>query len=113
MNDRTKGIIYVGEHVPESDYAEMPRQLHNSRDVALERGEKVTTTYTPEGDGYTEVVEWTNEDGEGCVWRQRWDCGLDNAPKIGEKFRILHDEWIANEDASQYLRIIRRFEVLA
>lgn len=70
----------------------------------MKAGEEVVTTYTPINDT-DELMRWTLADGSGHQWRQRWVCGLANAPEVGTAYMVTHDEWIL-EDDGEFLHII-------
>lgn len=96
----------------EWSYEAYPRQRELSRAAAMEADKDgTTTTYEAVGDR-TERVTWTNAKGEGWSWVQSWPCPLEDAPKIGDSYRVLHDEWILNADAGEYDRTIHAFEIL-
>lgn len=78
----------------------------------LGRTEFASTTYTPL-DADTELVAWTEPDGSGYTYRQRWTGGLAAAPKIGDLYRVLHDEWKLTDDGVTYERTIHAWEVKA
>jgi len=43
---------------------------------------------------------------------QSWPCPLDEAPKIGDAYRILHDEWVYVPETEQYDRRIHKYEIV-
>jgi hypothetical protein len=94
---------------PEFDYTAMPRQYETARGEAQERWPDMVTEYE-QIDPCTEKLTWTQPDGSGASWRQRWMCGLAAAPPVGTLFAVTHDEWEL-EDDGVYLRIIHSFRL--
>jgi hypothetical protein len=97
--------VVTGDRVPESDIDAIPKQAAWMRETSGD----VTTSYERLSDD-TELVTWEQSDGRSHAWRQRWTCGLDNAPSVGTYYRTTHDEWQEQEDGVM-LRTIHAFEV--